>query len=220
MEPPLPLRIVHGLTKISLALKAGGFSAASQAGLSPTQAQILVLLATSPPARLSELAGRLAITPATASDAVRALAAKGLLRRDADPSDGRALALAPTARGRRLAGQLAHWPDFLAGAVEALASAEQVVFHRALIKMIRALQENGRIPAARMCVNCVYFRPNVHSNAAAPHHCDYVDAPFGDGDLRIDCPDFSPAAGDSAWRTWVSLPAIAGGPAFVSLRKE
>lgn len=220
MALPLPLRIVHGLAKISLALKTGGFSAASQAGLSPTQAQILVLLAASSPARLSELAGTLAITPATASDAVRALAAKGLLRRDADPSDGRALALAPTARGRRLAGQLAHWPDFLAGAVEALAPAEQVVFHRALIKMIRVLQENGRIPTARMCVNCVYFRPNVYSGATAPHHCDYVDAPFGDGDLRIDCPDFSTAAGDSAWRTWVSAPAIAGGPAFVPLRKE
>jgi DNA-binding MarR family transcriptional regulator len=217
---PLAQRIVQGLAKISLALKAQGLASAFAAGLSPTQAQILVAVAGAEPARLTDLAEALAITAATTSDAVQALAAKGLLRRRRDPADRRALALVLTAAGRRLAAQLVHWPDFLAGAVEELAPAEQVIFHRALIKMIRALQQRGRIPVSRMCVDCIYFRPNVYAGAAAPHHCDFVDAPFGDAELRIDCPDFSPAPGDGAWRQWVSTAALAGGPTIANLREE
>lgn len=220
MELPLPRRIVQGLAKVSLALKTQGQASASAAGLSPTQAQILVLVAGAEPVRLADLAETLAITPATASDAVQALAAKGLLRRRRDPADRRALALGLTPAGRRLAQELAHWPDFLAAAVESLAPAEQVIFHRALIKMIRTLQQQRRIPVARMCVDCVYFRPNVHANAAAPHHCDYVDAPFGDGELRIDCPDFSQAPTEGAWQHWVSAAALTGGSNIANLREE
>lgn len=220
MNPPLPQRIVQGLAKISLVLKSQGLASASAARLSPTQAQILVLVAGGGPARLTDLAAALAITAATASDAVQALAAKGLVRRRRDPADRRALALVLTPAGRRLAGELAHWPDFLAGVVETLAPAEQVVFHRALIKMIRALQQQRKIPVARMCVDCVYFRPNVHESAAAPHHCDYVDAPFGDSELRIDCPDFSQAPTDGAWQHWVSPAALAGGSTIANLGEE
>ncbi|MER3418788.1 MAG: MarR family transcriptional regulator, partial [Chloroflexota bacterium] len=26
-----------------------------------------------------------------------------------------------------------------------------------------------------------------------PHHCAFVDAPFGDRSIRLDCPDHAPA---------------------------
>jgi len=60
--------------------------------------------------------------------------------------------------------------------------------------MIAALQEQGRIPVARMCPTCRFFRPNVHDDPERPHHCAFVDAPFGDRSVRIDCPDHEPAA--------------------------
>jgi hypothetical protein len=37
------------------------------------------------------------------------------------------------------------------------------------------------------------FRPYAHPDPRAPHHCAFVDAPFGDGQLRVDCPDQTPA---------------------------
>lgn len=217
---PLPLRLAQGLAKISLALKSQGRARSHRAGLSPTQAQILIELARTEPARLEELARALAVRPPTASEAIETLVRKGLVRRGRQRTDRRALALSLTVRGRRMAARLAHWPEFLAEAVGALSETEQVVFHRALVKMIRSLQQRGLIPVAQMCVDCDCFRPNVHPDPAAPHLCDFVDAPFGDAELRIGCPDFRAARSEAAWRNWVSLATLVGGGLPIQLREE
>jgi hypothetical protein len=70
------------------------------------------------------------------------------------------------------------------------------------VTMIRTLQVRGRIPVARMCVSCRFFRPYRHDHPTTPHHCAFVDAPFGDGELRLDCPDHLPAPAAQAERTW------------------
>lgn len=73
---------------------------------------------------------------------------------------------------------------------------------RSLVKVLRALQEAGDIPLQRMCVTCTHFRPHVHPDPANPHHCAFVDAPFGDRHLRLACPDHvvaEPARQDDAW---------------------
>ncbi len=87
-------------------------------------------------------------------------------------------------------------------AVDELSAAEQGALLRALTKMIRKLQLKGRIPVSRMCATCTYFRPNVYREPAAPHHCGFVDAPFGDAALRIECPDHVEADTDQAGRAW------------------
>jgi hypothetical protein len=53
-----------------------------------------------------------------------------------------------------------------------------------------------------MCVSCRFFRPFQHDDLARPHHCAFVDAPFGDGELRLDCPDFQTAGADQAALNW------------------
>lgn len=187
----LELRVTQGLAKIGLALKSQAWQGAEFQGLTPTQGQILVLLRTQPKTdmRLSTVARGLAITPATASDAVTTLVEKGLVQKGKAADDGRAIAITLTPKGRQEADRAASWPDFLLGAVEALSAEEQAVFLRGLIKMIQRLQERGQIPVASMCVTCQYFRPHVYKDAQRPHHCAFVDAPFGDRDLRLDCPD-------------------------------
>jgi hypothetical protein len=110
-----------------------------------------------------------------------------------------------TPDGSREAAAAAAWPDFLLEAVDELSTAEQAAFLRALVAMIRTLQEKGRIPIARMCVSCRFFRPFRHDNPARPHHCAFVDAPFGDAELRLDCSDHAAAPADQAadnWRTF------------------
>ena len=203
----LPDRIVQGLMKVGLALKANEWSESTRLQLSPTQAQILAALETRGPLRLSELAAIHAITLATASDAVSSLVKKHLVEKRRSEQDARALSIALTRLGRRTAKTIASWPDFLATAVGALSPAEQAVFHRGLVKMIGTLQERGQIPVARMCVHCTYFRPNAHAGSNAPHHCDFINSAFGDERIRIDCGDFVPAATLEGWDAWKDGPS-------------
>jgi len=53
------------------------------------------------PLRIGVLADRLGVSVATASRMVDALVARGLVRRESDPSDARAVRVAATARGQR-----------------------------------------------------------------------------------------------------------------------
>jgi DNA-binding MarR family transcriptional regulator len=189
----LTQRLMVGLTKIGLAVKSQSWQEASLSGLSPTQGQILSLLRAGHPAgmRLSKVAQELAVTPATASDAVSALVDKGMVQKSKAADDRRAIAITLTPLGQQQADQTLGWSDFLKVAVSELSLEEQATFLQGLIKIIAKLQEQGQISTARMCATCQYFRPNIYEDPANPHHCAFVNAPFGDQDLQIDCPDHS-----------------------------
>jgi DNA-binding MarR family transcriptional regulator len=205
LPPDLPLdkRVTTGLAKIGIALKQQAWAEAGDRGLTPTQGQVLALLRANPRGmRLGVLAEQLGVTAATTSDSVTALQRKGLVAKEPTAGDGRGVSVVLTPIGSREAAAAAAWPDFLLEAVGELSTAEQATFLRALVAMIRTLQENGRIPVARMCVSCRFFRPFQHDNPARPHHCAFVDAPFGDGELRLDCPDHQSALADEADRNW------------------
>ncbi len=193
---PVESRLVTGLTKLGIALKHGERRTAVARGLSATQAQILVALSRRDGARCtpSELADELGVGAPTVSEALRPLFERGLIRRTAAAADGRVRILRLTPNGRREAERVAGWPDFLLHALDALDAGEREALLRSVVKMIAALQQQGRIPVARMCPTCRYFRPNVHDDPERPHHCAFVDAPFGDRAIRLDCADHEPAA--------------------------
>lgn len=190
-----PAQITAGLVKLSLALRHQAWQVSGQSGLTPTQAQILVLVESlgATGVSVSTVAQQLSVTKGTASGAVSALERKGLVRKKADSSDGRAVVLELTRKGRREAERSAQWPDVVLGAIGTLPRAEQVAFLRALIGVIRNLQERGAIPTARMCAQCRFFRPNQYPGRDKPHHCAYLEAPIADVDLRIDCDEMEPA---------------------------
>jgi DNA-binding MarR family transcriptional regulator len=202
-EPNAPIaeRVSVGLQKIGLAMKHEAWSRANEDGLSPTQAQILSLLALEGARTGSELAQRLGVTLPTVSDSARVLVERGLLEKSRDPRHPRASLLGLTETGRALAARVARWPDFLASAVSKLTSAEQEVFLTGITKMIVALQGEGLVPTSRMCVSCAYFRPHVHEGET-PHHCAYVDAPMASRDLRMDCAEHEEAEAADRARTF------------------
>lgn len=188
----LPQRITAGFEKLALALKTSVWHGASAAGLSATQAQILALVdarGTRAGLRLADIAEELAITPATASDAVRALVAKELIVKGRAAGDARALAVRTTEKGSALATRMSGLSAFLAAAVGELAPFEQEALQLALVRLIAKLQDEGRIPFARMCANCVYLRTHVHDEGDRPHHCALADIAIGAHDFRFDCPD-------------------------------
>ena len=209
-DEPLAKRVTTGLAKVGLALKQQAWAEAGGRGLTPTQGQALALLRANPDGlRLGDLARQLGVTQPTASDSVAALQRKGLVAKAPLAGDGRAVVVRLTPAGAREADAAAAWPDFLLETVDELSAAEQAAFLRALVTMIRTLQDKGRIPVARMCVSCRFFRPFRHDDPAAPHHCAFVDAPFGDGELRLDCPDHLAAPADQAARAWRAFRAPA-----------
>jgi len=190
---PLAQRIAQGLSKLGTALRHQAWRKASPQGLTPTQGQILTLLSSRPGITLAQVAEALAVRPATASDAVKSLEKKGLLSKSRQADDARQLSLQLTPEGEDIAAETSQWPDFLVDAVDQLDDEERRVLLRAIVRMISALQQRGQVPIARMCVTCHHFRPRIHESPLRPHHCAYVDAPFGDVDLRIDCSEHEPS---------------------------
>jgi DNA-binding MarR family transcriptional regulator len=203
----LQQRVVIGLSKIGMALKSHSWQNAGQYGLTPTQGQILTFLLSQglSGTRLSVVANELGVTAATTSDAVTTLGEKGLVQKTKAIDDGRAIAISLTPKGQQLAEQISGWSNFLLDAVTELSETEQEIFLRGLIKMIRKLQEQKQISVAKMCVNCQFFRPNIYPDSDQPHHCNFVDAPFGDLELQLDCPDQIAAELTTAQQNWEIL---------------
>jgi DNA-binding MarR family transcriptional regulator len=193
LSEPLPQRLAAGIARLSAALRAGQWRLAEAEGLTPTQAQILSLVAARGPLRLSAIADLLGVTRPTVGDAAAALERKGLLGRTADPLDGRAALVKLTPRGRAIERRAGTWPVALLDAAGELPPEEQALLLRLVIRMILGLQRRGAIAPGRLCVTCRYFRPYMHDDAAAPHHCALVGAPFGERHLRLDCPEHEAA---------------------------
>ncbi len=210
-DDPIAKRVATGLGKLGMALRTQAWRQGQRSGLTPTQAQVLSLLAArGTTVRLAAVADELGVTPPTASDAVSALVAKRLVRKTRSTDDRRAVGLTLTAAGQRAVKTGADWHDVLLKAVDALDAAEQGTLLVALMKMIKTLQDRGEISVARLCVTCQFFRPNTHPGQDRPHHCAFVDAPFGDRSLRLDCPDHAAteaAQRDSAWRAFLDRSA-------------
>ena len=215
---PIEARVAAGLGKVGAALRTEAWRGATVEGLTPTQGQALVLLQDEARGlRLTPISAALGISAATASDTLSALVKKGLVERGADPVDRRAAAFRLTPTGRDAAVRTAGWPEFLVEAVAALDPTERSALYGSLIKVIRSIQETGAISVQRMCVSCRYFQPNVRpDDAARPHVCGFVGAPFGDGHLRLDCREHetaSPQDRDSLWRRYTAPPTPGRAPA-------
>jgi len=206
--------MAHEIRQITVAFqRLAAFWRASQwqevkdMGLNPTQADVLARVAARPE-RIATLADQLGITQSSLSDTVSALVAKGLVARRPDPADGRARQIMATSEGQKIAAQIPGSPPALDAAIATLGTSEQGAMLRSLTLIIRSLQEARAIPVQRMCVTCRYFRPHAHDDPDNPHHCAFVDAAFGDAELRMDCPDHEITTEDAAARAALRLSAV------------
>jgi DNA-binding MarR family transcriptional regulator len=191
--PDLDAKLVAALERVGQALRVQMWDEAKRHRLSPTQLQVLLRLASDPAARrrIGVLAAELDVTHPTVSDAVAVLQRKGLVERD--PANRKAV-LGLSERGQALAADVADWDRRAREQFVGLAVADKQVTLRVLLDLIAGLQRSGAITVARMCVTCRFFRRDVHSDPAQPHHCALVDTPMGDGSLRVDCAEHQPRA--------------------------
>jgi DNA-binding MarR family transcriptional regulator len=208
ISTPTESRIGTGFARIGTAMRSHAWELAVAHGLTPTQVEILALLgARSGPLRLSTIAEQLAITPATASDAVSTLVGKGLVDKEKALDDRRAVALGLSKAGVALAHTLSEGSGFLDKALSVLNPQEQAHLLHMMVKVIRTMQEHAQIPSSRMCVTCKYFDANRYPGADLPHHCKLVGSAFGDTHLRLDCPEHEDAEPVQAQRNWHAFAA-------------
>jgi DNA-binding MarR family transcriptional regulator len=188
---PLARRLRDGLDRICAVLRNDQWQVAGAAGLNPTQAHVLIFAAgrEEKGVRVGAIADHLGVTQPTATDSIAALIRKGLLTKSQDPSDARGTLVRITETGRHVVRGIGLAITATERALETLSPGDQTQLLQIVVKTIRALQVAGAIAPQRLCVTCRYFRPNVHDDALAPHHCAYVDAAFGTEALRLDCPE-------------------------------
>jgi DNA-binding MarR family transcriptional regulator len=112
-----PDALAGPLDDLLLAVRA---ATSDRAGLSLTAAATLIRLQREGPKRLTELAAAEGITQPSMTSLVARLSAQGLVRRDGDPNDGRAVVLSLTPAGadllaRRRATRTGRLAPYLAG---------------------------------------------------------------------------------------------------------
>ncbi len=192
IQDTLPDRLVTGLSKIGLAMKSRTWRRKGRQGIGPLQIQVLTFLRSRPnhSATVSTIARELSVKLPTASEVIRTLEQKRLVRRRRREVDNRVVTVHLTAGGAKAGNVANRWPEILASATQNLSSQEQVALLTALVKLIRALQLQGEIAVARMCVSCEHFRPQAHPGSDQPHHCDFYNTAFGDQAFRLDCPEY------------------------------
>ena len=195
-------KLLGGLNRISLAMRSAAWGEATESGLTPTQSQILAIIAArgaqSP--RSGDAADALGITPQTASVAIAALVQKGLVVKAPDMNDRRAASLRLTRQGEVAARVATQWPDFLTSAVQELDGAERQTFVRILTKLIRRLQVDGEIVPQRLCVTCAHFQ----SARGTPYHCAFFNQDMSEVELRLDCTEHRAAGTEAATAAWQS----------------
>ncbi len=123
-----------GRLRIAISGLAHGLRIAStDQELSPTRLSALSIMDTSGPIRLGDLAGRIGITPATASRLVERLHRQELITRSPDPDDLRVTRLALSDTGRAVLAKVRHRnTDFLTARLHHLSPQQRTVLDAAL----------------------------------------------------------------------------------------
>ncbi|MCU0818250.1 MAG: MarR family transcriptional regulator [Beijerinckiaceae bacterium] len=203
---PLSLRLRDGLERIAAVIRADQWSSAHALGLTPTQVNILALLAGRNDAvRVKDIAHHLGVSAPTATDSIAALERKGLVAKAGIAGDARAVAIVIQPEGRAMLQAVGLAASASGAALAALPEADQTRLLGLLVTLIRHLQQAGALPAQRLCVTCRHFRPNVYPDAENPHHCAFVNAAFGNRDLRLDCGEHETADPALQAATWMAF---------------
>lgn len=195
-------RIEEGLARLAAVIRADDWNRAKAAGINPTQQGVLDYLRGRPQGSgLTDIAVHLLISQPTATDSVAALERKGLVERRASETDRRAVRVLLTEAGVALL-EGSSTDGKARVAVERLDEAGKAELLLTVVRLIKTLQDIEAVPVQRMCVTCRHFAPFAHPDGEKPHHCHYVDAAFGQRELRIDCHEHDTADPASRAATW------------------
>lgn len=186
--------IVAALERLASVLRRMQWSAAYEEGLYPIQVQVLQLCATrqGTAMTLTALAAELNVSPASMSDTLRALEAKGLIVRTPNPEDRRSVVVVLSEKGKQLLSQISRWSEPLEQVTESLSHAQREVLYETLLELLRRLYQRGHIPMPHMCLTCRWLHYDER-RMTTPYWCELLKIELLPLDLRVECPDHMPA---------------------------
>ena len=185
-----------GLEQLASLVRAQSWRTDKSPSLPPTQAAVLRMLGGAPEGlKAGQMADRLGISPASLSDSLKAIEAKGWIARQTDPIDRRACLVRLSKQGRDIAKQLNDPGQGIGSLLQGLEEADVGALLRVTQLLVMQAQQQGLATGLRTCLGCRFFRP-YGGNEEKPHFCDFIHQAFGDAELRTDCAEQAPANDD------------------------
>ncbi|HJR74980.1 MAG TPA: MarR family transcriptional regulator [Luteimonas sp.] len=183
-----------GLESLASLVRAQSWRSDGTPSLPPSQAAVLRMLADADEGlRAGRIAERLGVSAASVSDSLAALESKRWIKRGADPRDLRATLVRLTAQGKRTAQKLRDPLQGIGSLVGALDERDLGAFLRVSQLLVAQAQRQGLATGMRTCLGCRFFRPYSTGRDDKPHFCGFIEQPFGDAELRMDCAEQEPA---------------------------
>ncbi len=186
----LDRKFIAATERLGRALRVARQAVATELQISLLQLQIIEHLDTLGPRRVGLLAAELDVTQPTISDAISVLDDKGLIKRSADPDDGRAIQATLTTSGSQLASRAnaALAPSLHGDRVDD--EGDQATALKVILNEIHRMQLAGIISINRSCLSCAHYQPPA---ASEPGRCLLLRTDLHTADLRVDCADHQPA---------------------------
>ncbi len=188
-------KVISAIERVGYAFRVLQWDASKRARITPLQLQLLDRLVRLPEERctVSQLAADLALTKATVSDAVRALAGKGLVIKRRSARDGRIAALALTDSGQERAAELSGWKEVVREQLASFADDTKEEVFVFLAQFIAGLRGEGVISSSRMCLTCSHYRSDGGVDCASGF-CSLAEKAVDGKDIQVDCNTHVPRA--------------------------
>jgi DNA-binding MarR family transcriptional regulator len=188
-------KLIAGLVRVAVMAPDERADTVRHGPVHPVQRQIMLLLSRRDREyRLTALADELGTGVSATMAVLQPLIAEGLVEMRPAPSyASRDMRVAATQQGLATVPAPANWADRLLAEVDDLDETDRARMLRLVTTRIGDLQQEGSIPITHMCLSCRFFDGYRHPGRPAPHHCWFVDAPFGYRELRLHCPEHAPA---------------------------
>ncbi len=180
-------KIISGVERLSTLFRARLWIDAKAEGLTPLQAQIIMLIDKQSGKRhsITTIAAEFSVTKATVSAVVKTLLSKNLIIKKEDKKDSRGFFVLLTPQGKKYSATMSNSHFFFYQFIENLPQTDIEHIWDALLKLLFHLQKSGIIPV-RMCLICRHFQ-EPKGNAQA--FCMLMRTPLSISSLRIDCPE-------------------------------
>lgn len=192
-------KIFQTIEKLGQIWRAHLWKAVLSEELSPIQGQILIFIARHHKRRnrVGEMALEFGLSPATISDAVKALIRKELIYKFPNEHDKRIHHLGLTPAGKQVDGRLTGWANAIKTEIKKENSVNKRQALSFLLGLIARLKRKRLVDMVRLCLFCQHFHPHFNPGSKRPHYCDLLARPLDIVDIRLDCPTFLSTRGES-----------------------
>lgn len=180
-------KIVYAFERIGQAIRVLQWRVHGNEGLSPLQQHVLRFILQHPQklCTVSALASEFDVRRPTMSDTVKALVAKGLVKKQADSADARSYTIALSDDGQVYMEAMEDYVSEMQQPIDQLSPADQNQLFLTLTQIIHALNLKGIISIQRMCFTCRFYSSQGPGQAM----CQLLGKPLPATELRLDCED-------------------------------